>query len=214
VDRVVTEAKPAGRAGDVTTPAPPQPAEPGRQLRAWIAIGTQSFGGGASTLYLIRTILVGRRGWLTMEDFVQDWTLSRLSPGNHLTALAALIGQRIGGRRGVLLAVAGLLVPSAVITAILTGGFGFIRDAPAVRSALAGIAPVTIGMMFGISFLMIRTILSPRSWMLVLDIVVFAIATIAGFFVSGSTIAIILAGAVFGVLFMGREGAPPEAIGD
>lgn len=189
-----------------------RPATPRDQLRAWVAIGTQSFGGGASTLYLIRTILVGRRGWLTMQDFVQDWTLSRLSPGNHLTALAALIGQRIGGRRGVVLAVAGLLIPSAVITAILTGGFGLIRDAPAVRSALAGIAPMTIGMMFGISFLMVRTILSPRSWMLALDTLVFAVAAVAGFLVTGSTVVIIIAGAVFGVLFMGREDAPPEAL--
>ena len=198
-------------------PEPASPAEaveptPGRQLRDWITIGTQSFGGGPSTLYLMRSILIGKRGWLTMKEFVQDWTLSRLSVGNHLTALAALIGQRIGGRRGVLLAVAGLLVPSGIITAILTGGFEVIREAAAVRSALAGIAPITIGMMLGISFIMVRTIISPRSWMLLLDLVVFGIAAAAGFFVSGSTVAIIVAGAIVGALILGREEAPPETL--
>lgn len=182
------------------------------QLHDWIVIGTQSVGGGASTLYLMRAILVGRRNWLTMREFVQDWTLSRLSIGNHLTALAALIGQRIGGGRGVALAVAGLLIPSGIITAILTGGFGLIRDQPAIQSALAGIAPVTIGMMLGISFMLVRTIISPRSWMLVVDLLVFTAAAAAGFLVSGSTMLVIIAGAVIGTLFLGRDEVPPETI--
>ncbi len=184
----------------------------GEQLKDWVVIGTQSFGGGASTLYLMRAILVIKRNWLSMGDFVQDWTLSRLSIGNHLTALAALIGQRIGGGRGVVVAVTGLLIPSGIITAILTGGFGLIRDQPAIQSALAGIAPVTIGMMLGISYLMVRTIISPRSWMLVVDLLVFGAAAVAGFFVTGSTMAVIVAGAVFGTLFMGRDDVPPETI--
>ncbi|MGH2456329.1 MAG: chromate transporter [Candidatus Limnocylindria bacterium] len=182
------------------------------QLQAWIVIGTQSFGGGASTLYLMRAILVGRRNWLSLRDFFQEWTLSRLSLGNHLTALAALLGQRIGGRRGVVLAVTGLLIPSGIITAILTGGFGLIRDQPAIQSALAGIAPVTIGMMMGISYILVRTILSPRSLALLVDLAVFGIAAAAGFFLAGSTIMVIVSGAVVGTLFLGRDEVPPETL--
>ena len=199
-------------------PVEAQPSSPSKapsareQLRDWVVIGTQSFGGGASTLYLMRAILVVKRNWLTMGEFVQDWTLSRLSIGNHLTALAALIGQRIGGRRGVVVAVTGLLIPSGIITAILTGGFGLIRDQPAIQSALAGIGPVTIGMMLGISFMMVRTIISPRSWMLAVDLLVFGAAAVAGFFVTGSTMLVIVAGAVVGTLFLGRDDVPPETI--
>lgn len=180
------------------------------QLRDWVTIGTQSFGGGASTLYLMRAILVGKRNWLSMTAFVQDWTLSRLSIGNQLTALAALIGQRIGGRRGVVLAVSGLLIPSGIITVIMTSGFGLVRDQPAIQSAFAGIAPVTIGMMLGISYIMIRTIISPRSWMLAVDLVVLSAAASAGFLLPGSTMAVIVAGAVIGTLFLGRDDAVPR----
>ena len=156
MDRLVTDERPT----------------PVQQLKAWFVTGTQSVGGGASTLYLMRSILV-RRGWITDREFLQEWTLSRLSPGNHLTALAALLGQRIGGRRGVVLALVGLLIPSGIITIALTGGFGFIRNDPAVESALAGVGPVTIGMMLGITAYLLRSVMNPLSIALAADVVLF-----------------------------------------
>ena len=211
MDRSLREAEAEALAGDLgrTPSAPPSTRE---QLREWVVIGTTSVGGGPSTLYMLRSVLVGRRGWLTMREFVQDWTLSRLSIGNHLAGLAALIGQRIGGRRGVVVAVAGLLIPAGTITALMAGGFGLIRDQPAIQATLAGVAPVTIGMMLAISAMLIRTITGPRSWSLVLDLVVFLLAAAAGFLVTGSTILVIISGAVIGVLFLGRDDVPPETV--
>jgi chromate transporter len=181
------------------------------QLGAWFVAGTQSVGGGASTLYLMRAILVGR-GWLTDREFLQEWTLSRLSLGNHLTALAALLGQRIGGRRGPALALVGLLVPSGLITIALTGGFGFIRDDPAVQSALAGVAPVTIGMMLGITAFLLRSMIAPVSIGLLADLALFVVAIVAGFLVPGATIVIIVIGAIVGIAFLGRDELPPETL--
>ncbi len=207
MDRLLREAEAEPEGAERPAAAPPSP---GEQLRAWVTIGTTSVGGGPSTLYLLRSILVGRRGWLTMREFVQDWTLSRLSIGNHLTALAALMGQRIGGRRGVVLAVGGLLIPAAAITALVTGGYELIREQPAIQAALAGVAPVTIGMMLAISMMLIQTIIGPRSPALILDLVVFLAAATAGFLVTGSTLLVILGGAVVGVLLLGRDDVPPE----
>lgn len=180
------------------------------QLRAWVTIGTQSLGGGASTLYLMRTVMVLRRRWLTAHEFLQDWTLSRLSPGNHLTALAMLIGRRIGGRRGVAVAASGLLVPSGIITAVMAAGYGLIRNEPAVQSALAGVAPVTIGMMIGITAVMVRTAIRRDLPSAAIDLLVIAAAVVAGFLVPGATIVIIVAGAFVGVLALGRHEPPPD----
>ncbi|HEX5040906.1 MAG TPA: chromate transporter [Candidatus Limnocylindria bacterium] len=200
---------------DAVTDAIPQaePAKPTlwQQVRAWITTGTQSVGGGPSTLYLMRAIIVGR-GWLTEREFFQEWTLSRLSPGNHLTALAALLGQRLGGARGVLLAMAGLLVPSAIITIALTGGFEFIRDDPAVTAALAGVGPVTIGMMLGISAIMLRSVVRSVLPGAAADAALFVAAMIAGFLIPEATIIVIVTGALIGVAFMGQTEIPPETV--
>jgi chromate transport protein ChrA len=58
--------------------------------RAWFDIGTQSVGGGTSTLFMMRRILVERSGWITLREFTEAWALSQLSPGIHLVALAGL----------------------------------------------------------------------------------------------------------------------------
>jgi chromate transporter len=184
-----------------------------RQLRAWVAIGSQSVGGGPSTLYLMRSILV-RNGWVDLREFMQDWTLSRLSPGNTLTALSALLGHRIGGRQGVPVALIGMLVPSAIITMVLTGGFGLIRNDPAIQSALAGVAPITIGMMLGITGVLLRSVLQPISFAFVADAAVFVGAFIAGWLVPGATIVIIVTGAVLGALLLGRSELPQETVED
>ena len=200
--------------GGVVSEVPAPPVEAPRptvrqQLRTWIAAGTQSVGGGASTLYLMRASMI-RRGWLSDREFLQEWTLSRISLGNHLTALAALIGHRLDGRRGVALALAGLLIPSALITIALTGAFELIRDDPAVVAVLAGVGPTTIGMMLGITTVLLRSVVTPVMPRVLLDGAVFVSAVAAGFLIPGATIAVIVTGAVIGVGFMGREELPPS----
>lgn len=202
--------------GGVVSEAPAPSVEASRptvpqQLRTWIAAGTQSVGGGASTLYLMRASMI-RRGWLSDPEFLQEWTLSRISLGNHLTALAALIGHRLDGRRGIVLALAGLLIPSALITIALTGAFGLIRDDPAVVAVLAGVGPATIGMMLGITMVLLRSVVTPVLPRVLLDGAVFVAAVAAGFLIPGMTIAVIVTGAVIGVAFMGREELPPQSM--
>lgn len=200
--------------GGVVSEVPAPPVEAPRptvrqQLRTWIAAGTQSVGGGASTLYLMRASMIRHR-WLSDREFLQEWTLSRISLGNHLTALAALIGHRLDGRRGVALALAGLLIPSALITIALTGAFELIRDDPAVVAVLAGVGPATIGMMLGITTVLLRSVVTPVLPRVLLDGAVFVAAVAAGFLIPESTIAVIVTGAVIGVGFMGREELPPS----
>src|SRR6266511_3646348 len=91
--------------------------------KAWIAVGTQSVGGGASTLFLIRRLVVERHAWVTPREFTEAWALSQLSPGIHLVALAGILGHRIAGTRGVLVAVAAMMAPAGAITAALTAAY-------------------------------------------------------------------------------------------
>lgn len=180
------------------------------QIGVWVATGTQSVGGGPSTLYLMRRLLTGR-GWLTDREFLQEWTLSRISLGNHMTALAALLGQRLGGRRGVVLAVGGMLIPAGIIAVVLTAGFEVIRDDPGIVAALAGVAPVTIGMMLGITAVLLQSVLRFSPIGLAADAGLFLAALVAGLLVPSATIVIIVAGAIIGVAFLGQDELPPDA---
>ncbi len=118
-----------------------------RLFRIWAGIGLQSFGGGASTSFLIQNEFVEKYKWLTMEDYAHLWNLCVFTPGINLVALTILIGRRLGGTWGIVCSLAGMLVPSATITCLLTAGFLEVEHLPAVQAALKGIIPATAGIM-------------------------------------------------------------------
>ena len=127
------------------TPPPPSPAL-FAFFRVWLSLGLQSFGGGAATLALIRRAAVDTHGWVSEREFARFWSLVQLAPGINLVALTVLIGRRAAGTRGIALALAGLLLPSATVTILLTACYWRVQDAPLVRDALHGIIPATVGL--------------------------------------------------------------------
>ena len=77
---------------------------------------------------------------------MRDWALAQISPGINLLKLTALLGNKLRGWPGIITATSGLLVPSALVTALMTAGFASIRSQPIVQAALKGILPAAIGL--------------------------------------------------------------------
>ncbi len=172
--------------------------------KIWIAVGTQSVGGGTSTLFLIRRFLVEQRRWISAREFTEAWALSQLSPGIHLVALAGLLGQRIGGWRGATVSVAGMMLPAGVITALMTGAYVLIRDHPLAHAALAGMAPATGGMTLGLAIIMARSTMRHGA-VAAVDVALVMVAFAILLLTSVSSIAVIGAFALVGAVLLGRE---------
>ena len=115
-------------------------------VRVWFALGAQSFGGGSATLTLIRRAVVEKYEWVEASDFDADWSLCQVVPGVNLIAVTILLGRRIAGIRGVVIGLAGLLLPSVLITVLLTALYVQIRTHPLVHSALTGVIPASVGL--------------------------------------------------------------------
>ena len=133
---------------------------PWSQLLIWLNIGLQSFGGGAATLYLIRREAVERRGWLSDEEYARYWGICQIAPGINILGLVILIGRQVSGALGVALALAGLLLPSAAITIILTAMYSLVERMPLVQAALRGVVPATAGLGLLLASGMLRPLLS------------------------------------------------------
>jgi chromate transporter len=114
-------------------------------FRIWGGIGLQSFGGGTSTTYLIYHTFVDRYHWLLPEEYNRLWNLSVMAPGSNILALTLLIGRTLGGVRGLLASLAGLLIPCATITCLLTAGFLNIQHFPAAQAMVRGVVSATAG---------------------------------------------------------------------
>ncbi len=172
--------------------------------KIFIAVGTQSVGGGTSTLLLLRRFFVEREARFSERAFNEAWALCQLSPGIHLVALAGLLGQRIAGWRGVIVAVAGMMVPAAVITAAMTAAYGVIADQPLAHAALAGMAPATGGMTLGLAIVLVRDV-RRHGLRTVVDIAVVVVAFAILLLTTISSLAVIAGAATLGALFLGRE---------
>ena len=78
-------------------------------FRIWAGVGLQSFGGGASTQFLIQRAFIEKHRWLSMEEYTRLWSLCILTPGINIVALTVLIGKKLGGTRGIIASHAGIL---------------------------------------------------------------------------------------------------------
>ena len=126
-------------------PAYPQKSSLWQLFFAFLTIGIQSFGGGSATFFLIHQACL-KNGWITEEEFLNAWALAQLSPGVNLIKLTVFIGFKLRRWAGIAMAMGGLLIPSAIVTVLMTSIFTLIKDDPTVKAVMRGILPATIGL--------------------------------------------------------------------
>src|SRR5207248_5039757 len=185
-------------------------------FRIWASIGLQSFGGGASTTFLIQRAFIEKHRWLSMEEFIRLWNLCILTPGINLVALTVLIGKKLGGTWGIVVSLAGMLLPSATITCLLAAIFKQIEHVAAVQAVLRGVIPATGGIMLlvGLNFalpLIRRSYKEGMLYLLASGVLMIACA-LAVILLKLSVIIVILGAILLGALFFSpRRGSPlPE----
>jgi len=192
-----------------------QHSRPGKwQLfRIWASVGLQSFGGGASTTFLIQRTFIEKHKWLSMQEFTQLWNLCILTPGINLVALTILIGRKLGGAWGIAISLAGLLLPSALITCLLTVGFKSVEHLAAVQAILRGVVPATGGIMLlvGLNFALplIRRGYKEGVLYLLVSIVLIIACALAVILLKLSVIVVVLGAVFLGALFFARKPASP-----
>jgi chromate transporter len=182
-------------------------------FRIWAGIGLQSFGGGASTTFLIQRAFIEKHRWLTIEEFMHFWNLCILTPGINLVALTILIGRKLGGIWGIVASLAGMLLPSAIITCLLTATFKRIEYVPAVQAVLRGVIPATgaIMLLVGLNFALplIRRGYKEGFFYLSGSSVVTIACALAVILLKLSVIVVILSAVLLGALFFSPRQQPP-----
>lgn len=105
----------------------------------FIKIGLLSFGGGYAIIPLAERELITKKAWITMDELMDYYTISQITPGLIGVNLATFVGYKQKGIMGGILATLGYVLPGStlVITAaLLISNFA---EFPAVRHAFAGI---------------------------------------------------------------------------
>lgn len=106
-------------------------------------IALQGFGG---VLAVVQRELVDRHGWLTREEFVEEWAVAQIMPGPNVVNLALMIGHRYFGLRGAIVAVCGMLAFPLVVILMLAFLYSRWGGNPHVAGALRGMGAVASGL--------------------------------------------------------------------
>jgi chromate transporter len=110
---------------------------------AFTRLAMQGFGG---VLPVAQRELVERRRWLTREQFLEQLSVAQVLPGPNIVNLALMIGDRFGGLRGAIAALAGILLAPLVVVLVLAVFARQMSGVPAVGGALRGMGVVASGL--------------------------------------------------------------------
>jgi chromate transporter len=115
----------------------------GRIFLEFLILGATSFGGVVAYL---RNSLVTRRRWLDDHEFVELLSISQSLPGLNATNMAILVGQKLRGAPGSLVAVIGMCLPGAVLMFFVGIFYREHGDKVWTTAALKGVAAAAIGL--------------------------------------------------------------------
>ncbi|MDD3223791.1 MAG: chromate transporter [Clostridium sp.] len=103
---------------------------------AWAKIGLISFGGGATTQYLIQEEFIYKNKWITEKEYANIIGMCQITPGINIIAYTILIGKKLAGGIGIIVSLLGLILPSVSVTITLTTIYKSISKSLKVHAAL------------------------------------------------------------------------------
>lgn len=158
-----------------------------------------AFGGGPAILAALDRELVERRRTVSREDLLTLYALGRVVPSGTMTAVAVAYGHRFAGLPGTVAALAGLVLPSATLTILLTMTYTMFRDSPVIPLVAATVLPGAVAFIVAAAVRFGRVIFRPS-----LDLIV-AIGSLTAALLGLHPFAIMLGAGLIG-MFAFRDG--------
>lgn len=143
----------------------------GRIFGVFALIGVTSFGGGI--VAYLRRALVEKEKWLDGEQFMAALEISQTLPGLNSTNMSVIVGRKLRGPAGALVAVLGMILPGAVIVTALGFAYVALRHDPKVAVVLTGVAAAAVGLLLQVTLKIgWKQLVRPKDLMLVVVVFV------------------------------------------
>lgn len=159
-------------------------------------ISAFTFGGGFVIVTFMKRKFVDELHWIDEQEMLDMTALAQSSPGAIAVNAAILVGWRVEGLPGMLVAVVGTIIPPVVILSVISYFYAAFAANPYVALVLKGmqasVAAVILDVVCGLGGNVLKT-KSP------LYVGLMALAFAANFLFEVNVILIILAAAAFGV---------------
>lgn len=124
---------------------------------SFVQVGAFCVGGGYASMPLIQEQVIDVHGWLTMQQFIDIFTISQMTPGPIGINAATFVGTKVAGVPGAVAATAGFVFPSIIIVLILAKLFFKYGDIGPIRGILNGLRPAVVALICsaGVGFILL-----------------------------------------------------------
>ncbi len=166
-----------------------------------------TFGGGYVIISLMKKKFADVLGWIKEEEMLDIAAMAQTAPGAVAVNAAVLLGKRVAGVPGVLIAVFATILPPFITISVISFFYEAFQTNPVVAAVLkgmqSGIAAVVIDVVFGLG----KNIVCGKQ---IFSIIVMSAAFIATFFLKVNTAIIIVVCGLAGSLFYLLKGKDKE----
>lgn len=115
-------------------------------------IGAFTFGGGWAMVALMEKELVDKRRWIDREEFLDNLAIAQSLPGILAVNISILVGNKVSGRKGSIVAALGTILPSFIIILLIAMFFIKVYDNPIVEKIFKGIRPAVVALIIAPAF--------------------------------------------------------------
>jgi len=137
-------------------------------------VGAFTIGGGYAMIPVIEAELVNKQGWMSRDEFFDAVSIAQAIPGIIAVHMAMYMGFKLGGVKGAMVSMLGVILPSFVIMlgiASLFLQFGDIN--PLVLSAFRGVRISVVALITYSGYRLFRS--STNRYRIALSVAIFSI---------------------------------------
>lgn len=160
-------------------------------------ISAFTFGGGFVIITLMKKKFVDELHWIDEEEMLDLTALAQSSPGAIAVNASILVGYRVSGFVGTIVAVLGTILPPLIILSIISLFYAAFKDnhivAVVLKGMQAGVAAVIIDVVLNLG----KPLVKSKN---ILNIIILLATFIATYYFKINVIYIILTAALIGII--------------
>ncbi|MDR0376773.1 MAG: chromate transporter [Spirochaetaceae bacterium] len=168
-------------------------------------IGSLTFGGGYAILPILERELIRKKGWTTMDEVMDYYTIAQVTPGVIAINISTFIGYKRMGIIGGVISTLGFVSPSCIIITLAAAFLNTYQELPWVQHAFAGIRVAVAALALDTVITMIRKFYRDST-----AGILFAAALGLSAVFSPSPVLVVLGAGLAGFILYRGRGDPPK----
>ncbi len=171
------------------------------------ALSACTFGGGFVIVSLMKKKVVEERRWLEEDEMLDITAIAQSAPGPIPVNASVLLGFRLHGIIGSLVAVAGTILPPMILLSLIAVFYDQFRSNPVITTALTVMRAGVAAVIFDVVINLAKNVLATRR---ILYVVLMVVTFIMGYFLDISAMLIILLCLAAGIICVILEKVSPS----